>query len=136
MPLVSKTDAVRVDLSTPGEWVELKRRMSKGEQTRVQACGLKLKMTTNGSVMGVDADMDAEQVLDGVTFLALELGIVGWSFPEELTAENIRLLDPDDYEIIRVQADELWAPRTDDERKNLSANGVTPRKERALSPRS
>jgi hypothetical protein len=92
---------------------------------------MRLQISSTGA-MG--ADVDAEQVLDSVTFLALELGIVAWSFPEELNAENIRLLDADDYALIVQATDELWKPRTDDERGNSSANGATPRKVKALSP--
>ena len=69
-------------------------------------------------------------------FLALELGLTAWSFPEPLTKETIRLLDPDDYALIVKAADELWAPRTDDERGNSSGNGSTPSREREPSPTS
>src|SRR3990172_6259750 len=136
MPLVNNAEPVRVELTTPGEWVDLKRRQSKGDQVRVQAAGLRLQMSQNGDITGGNIEATAQEVMESVTFLALEIGIVAWSFPEALTKENIRLLDPDDYALIVKAADELWAPRSDDERGNSSGDGVTPSQEREPSPTS
>lgn len=128
MPLTSRDDVVRIELSTPGEWVDVKRRLSKGEQTRIQASGVDLKMALNGDVVGVHGDLPADQVLDTVTFRGLEIGIVAWCFDVELTPENIRLLDPDDYDIIKERLDELWRPRSDDEKGNSGGAGANSRK--------
>ena len=136
MPLVNNAEPVRVELTTPGEWVDLKRRQSKGDQVRVQAAGLRMQMSQNGDITGVNIEATAEEVMESVTFLALEIGIVAWSFPEALTRENIRLLDPDDYALIVKAADELWSPRSDAEKKALSENGSTLSREKATSRKS
>lgn len=130
MPLVDKTDVVRVDLSTPGDWVDLRRRLSKAEQLRISA-----RVIAVGTLDGASPDIAEEKLME-VNFIGLEIGVVAWSFPEDLTPANLRELDLDDYNILAEKTAELWKLRTDDERKNLSVNGRHSSRAKAVLPKS
>lgn len=134
MPLVHATTE-RVPLSTPGEWIDLKTRLSKGDTTRIEAAAFKLQMA-RGSLAGGDVDVDLTLDYEAMTFIGLEVGITAWSFEEPVTPQNIRALAPEDYEIITERANELWQPRGEEETRNLSVLPVPPSRARAASRRS
>lgn len=133
MPLILNAPPVRVELTTQGEWVDLKSRLSKGDQARIQAAAFKVQIAMTAMRAG-DGDISLDY--EASVFAGLEVGIIGWSFAEPLTPANIRGLDPDDYALISARANELWQPRSDDEAKNSSASGATPSGEKAESPPS
>ena len=121
MPLILNPALVRLELTTPGEWVDLKERLSKGDQTKIQAAAFKVQAAISGA-----RELDLDIALDyaASVFAGLEVGIVGWSFAEPLTPANIRGLAEEDYDLITTRANELWAPRRDDEAKNSVASGA------------
>lgn len=135
MPLIRNDDLVRIDLPVEGEWVEVKRRLSRGDEIAVQ------RALTSGSTItaGTSAlmDLSGPEVIEAAEFAGLDVAIKAWSFAEPVTPANIRALDPASVDAIKSRLNELYeAPRTDDERKNLSANGSTPSRAKALSPRN
>ncbi len=132
MPLVT-VETVRVDLSTPGEWVDVKRALSKGDATHIEGAAFKLRASMVG---GGSPEVDAALDYEASVFAGLEVGIVAWSFPEPVTPENIRRLSVEDYDLISARVNELWQARGVDERKNSPGNGVTPSLGGAASPRS
>lgn len=130
MPLIKNVPTVRIDLSTPGEWVEVKSALSKGDQTRARVPSFRLEVSRDSQ------NIDAAQALDAITFAALEVGIVSWSFDEKVTAENIRALSVEDYDIITERCNELWSPRSDDEVKNSSGAGLPSASVEGQSPKN
>lgn len=122
MPLVT-VETVRVELPTPGEWVDVKRALSKGDATRIEGAAFKLRasLVAGGAAPDVDASLDYEASV----FAGLETGIVAWSFPEPVTPENIRRLSEEDYDVITARVNDLWQPRGADDRKNSRGNGAT-----------
>lgn len=121
MPLLLRPPTERVQLSTPGDWVEVKTRLSKGDMTRMESAAFRLRVAVTER-QEANADIDYEATI----FTGLEVGIVAWSFPEPVTPANIRALDPDDYDIIAARINELWSARKDDDRKNSRVLGVMP----------
>ena len=131
MPLLLNVALERVELTTPGEWVDLKSRLSKGDQARIQAAAFKVQAAI--SRMG-SGDMDVALDYEATVFAGLEVGIAAWSFEEPVTPANIRALSPEDYALITKRSDGLWKPRKDDEAKNSSASGAPPSSTVAGSP--
>ena len=142
MPLVRNDDLVRIDLPAEGEWVEVKRRLSRGDEIAVQKslmAGLKLppeliaRLAERGltaakvgeAVMG--HGIDAAQFIEGAQFATLDVAIKAWSFGETVTPEAIRALDGESIDAIITRLNEMYpGPRTDDGRKNLSGSGAAP----------
>lgn len=118
MPLLLNVPTERVELTTPGEWVDVKTRLSKGEQARIQGSAFR--------VMGSTGEPSFELNYESTVFAGLEVGIVGWSFAEPVTPENIRALSEEDYDLITQRVNELWEPRSDDDRKKSSGSGAQP----------
>jgi hypothetical protein len=136
MPLVRDDDVVRIDLPEPGEWVEVKRRMGKGDMARAQdasARGSRISMNGGGATDGL---IIGEGAVDRATFALLEIAIRRWSFEEPVTPETIRQLDEDSYDAIIEQMNVLYARRGADERKNSNGAGTTPSSAEATSPQS
>jgi hypothetical protein len=124
MPLLTNIETVRIDLPTPGEWVDVKSALTKGEQKRIEAAALGLNIRMHGG-MSAQADVDisiTEAVVDALAFRGLELGIVAWSFPEPVTAENIRLLDGASFDQLVTECNKIWQVRTEEETANLSVS--------------
>lgn len=125
-----------VPLSTPDEWVEIKTRLSRGDQLALQA-GIMQDASIKGDLMRLrnmpeldenDPDAAASMLdlsgmkiatmLDGIEFTKLEVAIVDWSFAHldptdenyaALTPAALRDLDEDDVAIISAKMTELYA---------------------------
>lgn len=112
MPLVLQAPTERLALTTPGEWVEIKTRVSVATVKKIEAAGMKFRMT--------DAmTPDFELAMDEVYFAALDAMVTGWSFETPLTPENLRCLTPEDYDVITARLNEILPGRLkDDDRKN------------------
>lgn len=117
MPLLLKPALVRVPLTTEGEWVDVKERPSAGDRTYVQDASMRQAANIAG---------DLVPSLQAALWAAVEVGVVAWSFETELTPENLRLLTTEDFDLVKERIDELWATRTDDERKNSSGRLPAP----------
>lgn len=114
MPLVRDDDVERINLTTPGEWVDVKRRLSKGDRVRLTGAAMSMQLRVQGR------DIEGEQTfgadaLDAITFRGLELGVKAWSFDVPVTLENIRKLDEADYDLLSEECNRLWKPITADE---------------------
>lgn len=110
----------RMDLGE-GAWVELKTRLSFVERNRLAAAAIQttVQEAPNGELVTVN-DVNVE----GAVRAALEIGIVAWSFEDPVTPENVALLDEDSGDRVKRRLDQLWARRTDDDRKNSSSGGA------------
>jgi len=122
MPLVRDDDLVQIDLTTPGEWVKVKRRLSVGEREKLKSHGLSAQMRYVSNRPELEMEMTAK-LIEGMSFIGLEIGIKAWSFPEPLTANKLRLLDPRDFDHITKAVNDLWDDRTDEE-KNASSEST------------
>ena len=136
MPIIGNDDLIRIDLPVEGEWVEVKKRLSRGDEIALQkALTVGAKLTAGGVVTTMD--LDAPEVIEAAEFAGLDVAIKKWSFPQPVTPENIRALDPASVICIKERLNEMYEPpRSDDESKNSSANGRQPRRERALTPQT
>lgn len=118
MPLLLNVPIERIPLTGPGEWVDVKTRLSRGDRARIQGASFR--------VMAADAAPSFELNYEATVFAGLEVGLVAWSFAEPVTPENIRALSEEDYDLITQRVNELWEPRSDDDRKNSSGSGAQP----------
>lgn len=134
MPLLLNVPTERVELTTPGEWVDVKTRLSKGDESKIRAAAFRVQasMQAGSRDTNVDVGLDYEATV----FAGLEVGLVAWSFAEPVTPENIRALSEEDYDLITQRVNELWEPRTDDERKKSFGSGAQPSSTAAPSPTS
>lgn len=112
MPLTRSDDVLKVELSTPGEWAELRRRISAGEERRIAAAAVASQRLLDGTA----AVADMEQIMLHLAFVGLEIGVVRWSFEEPVTPENLRRLDPTDFDVLSERCNELWKPREAEEK--------------------
>lgn len=136
MPLLKTSDRelVRIDLPTPGEWVEVKAKLGRDDERAIQRRMFAGQMLKPGE--GVDA-LDAGLLLDAATFATLEVAIKAWSFSEPVTPDNLRALDDASVETITNRLNELYPqPRTDDEKNASSGSGATTSKDAAPPPLS
>lgn len=133
MPLLKDGELERIDLPVDGEWVEVKPRPSRGDEIWVQAqVARHLQSLNKGS--GPDAALavtgDMGEALAAAEFAMLERAIKRWSFADELTPENIRLLDPASVACLKERIGEMWAPRTEEARRDLSGSSPAPSTEK------
>lgn len=112
MPLVRDDDLVRIELTTPDEWVEVRRKLNAGELRRLAGVAAAARPLAEGSA----SPGEAASILDQLGFAGLEIGIRRWSFEVELTPENLRRLSQEDYDLISARCDELWRTRSTDEK--------------------
>ena len=86
-------NSVRVEL-TDGDWVELKERLTYGEQQRLASSAL-TRMTNAGPDAGIDLDFEKHSLM------RMETWLVDWSFlgangkPVTISRSAISALDPD-----------------------------------------
>lgn len=120
MELVRKSPTERMTFAD-GNWVELRCRLTIEERKRLMGAALSFAPGTNAAGK---ATLVPAADLAAVEMTALEIGIVGWSLPDDLTRENIALLDEETGDAIKARLDVLWRTRTDDERKNSSGGGA------------
>jgi len=86
-------NTVRVELSD-GDWVELKDRLTYGEQQRLASSAL-TRMTNAGADAGIELDFEKHSLM------RMETWLVDWSFvglngkPVSITRAAIAALDPD-----------------------------------------
>lgn len=112
MPLrPADTVTERIELTTPGDWVEVKTVLSRSDRLRA----FELSRYRDS----IDGELSGEVDLEKASFGLLEVGVVAWSFDEPVRGDTLRRLADEDFDIIRARVDELWGKaRTDDERKN------------------
>lgn len=130
MPLVRDTDLVRIDLPADGEFAMVKRKLSRGDRVRVQQAVVKDGRVSTSNTF----DLAASDVMDAAVFATLDIAVktlcvsVGDGIAPvsmEATPELLRQLDEDSIDRITEKLNDLYPVRTDDERKNSSANGRT-----------
>jgi hypothetical protein len=116
MPLIDPNDTIRIDLPTPGEWVEVRRQLSKGQEVEMRKSML-AEPPVCDATQGIRLD-DLRVDWEAFELKIIELAIVRWSFPEPVTPENIRRLDIDSANYLYKRLNELYASRSPEERKN------------------
>lgn len=122
MPLVDDGDVVRIPLPEEGEWAEVLRRLSRGQEVSVRravVAGARI-------VAGREPEVDAEAAIEAAEFATLEIAIKAWSFPVPVTPANIRRLDGASVDAIKVKLDELYGERTEAEKNGSGGSGAAP----------
>jgi len=124
---ISEDDLETIQLPVVGEWVRVKRRLSRGDEVALQTQLLEFAVFGSDSELPVVPDEKRGPAFEAMEFSMLEKAIVGWSFDAQVDAENIRALDPDSVAAIKDKLSELYpSARTDDDRKNSLAPGGAP----------
>ena len=130
--LIADSDLHLINLPAPGEWVKVKRRLSRGDEIDLQKRLITVAVF-DGDLPSVP-DANKGDAIEAMEFMTLEKAIVAWSFDADLTPANIRALDPESVAKIKEELNTLYpAARTDDERKNSQAPGGAPAEARAKS---
>lgn len=115
MPLITTHETVRIELPTPGEWVDVKRVLTRGDEVEVQrrlVAGTRVRPDDPKA----DLVLDAGDAIERAQFALMEVAIVAWSFEEPVTPENIRLLDAASARFIEARLNELYEGRSEDEK--------------------
>lgn len=123
MGRTSNTDVVRIELSTPGEWVDVKRRMGVDDERRRNALMLRGQPLKPGGQL---TELDAGALVAEAPFATLVVVARAWNVtdPETgkraaLTEENLRALSDEDLAIVQAKFEELYAPAlTEEQGKN------------------
>lgn len=123
MPLQRTWETVRIDLTTPGEWIEVKTKLGKDDERRRTALLLRGQRIRAGESL---TEFDAAAMFDAAVFATIEVAAQAWSVrdPEtnkvaELTPANIRALSDEDIAIISRKLEEMYTPPlSEDEAKN------------------
>lgn len=123
MPLIRDDDLVRIDLPADGEWVEVKARLSRGDEMAIQRAIVgDIAIVPGGNVGAVNA----AQYLEAAEFAVIDAAVRRWSFDEPVTRENIRQLDSASIDALKAALDELYpGPRKEEDRGNSSGSGAT-----------
>lgn len=121
MPLLNTVETERFELPAPGEWVDLRTRLSAGDRRRLQAASFKAQATLRmaaekGAGSDLEVPFDLAEVMSAAAFAGVELGVIAWSFDAPVNAENIAKLDEDSFNAIAARLDVLWAPRSEAEK--------------------
>ena len=140
MPLgkTRNDDLVRIELSTPGEWIEVKRALGVADDRSRQAIALRGQKMAAGNEI---SDLDLGPLFEAAPFATMEVAIKRWSIADptmgrtaDLTPANIHALSNEDVAIINARLTELYpAPRSADEAKNSSGDTPLPASGEELS---
>ena len=122
MPLVDRTETVRVDLPAAGEWVDVRAHLSRGDEIEIRRRLVAGARVVPGSELMA---LDAADAVEAAEFARLELAIIAWSFDPAVTPTSIRQLDGESVDAIKGRLDQLYAPRTDAEKKGSGGSGPT-----------
>ena len=110
---------VRIDLPAPGEWVEVKSKLGRGDERKsmeIMFTGQKKKI--NDGAPSFD-ELDIGPFLGVADFAVMAVAIQRWSFPEPITLANCQALDDASVECIKANLEELYpGPRGESETKN------------------
>lgn len=133
MPLLktSNTDLVRIDLTTPGEWVDVKRALGKDDERRRAAILLRGQAARPGERIPA---LDLGILLERAAIATMMVVVKAWNLidPDTLevaaiSEENLAALSDEDMALLKETFDELYpAQRSDDDRKNSSGGGAPP----------
>lgn len=132
MPLVGE-EIERIELPTAGEWVDVKKRLSKGDRVRYKQALARDAVVIPGR--GIET-VPAAIVFEANAFAMIEIVIRAWSFEEPITPEAIRSLDEESVDFLNAKLDHLYAERSDDDRKNSASAGRTQPSDEEASPPS
>lgn len=112
-----RPESVKLDLKD-GEWVEVKKALTVGEDRRFRSAGLKRLSGAGGGAGAATVDIDWEEM----ALARVETYLLDWSAKDEkgksvpVSAAAIRNLDPRDFEEID-QAIQAHIAREADEKK-------------------
>jgi len=115
------TKTVRIDLPDAGEWVDVKERLSVGDQRLIKKAMVKSYHLT----MDGESELDSGEMYDAADFATLDVAIVGWSNKKlPVTPRNIRAMSDEMVECIKVRLSELYPVERTDEEKNASSEST------------
>lgn len=105
-----------------GGWVEVKAKLSRGDRVKLQQ-----KTVGAARPRGADGDMDMDYAafLDAAEFALVEMVLKGWSLDERVSPEAIRNLDEESIDFLKERLNDLYATRSQEEKKASYASGAT-----------
>jgi len=113
---------VQIDLPTEGEWVRVKRAISKYDEREVA-----MRANARAKTLGIDVDTSDALFAVELSYATLVVVLKQWSFPDPITPETVRSLDDAAQTVVFDRLLELYPqPRTDDDRKNSLEGGAPP----------
>lgn len=126
MPLLmGSTQTVRIALPTEGEWVEVKRALSRADEREIQRRVLSAARVDVAAAGAVE--LDAGLAYDAAEFATLEIAIQRWSFAEQITPRALRCLDDASLAAIKDELNRLYpGPLPEAEKNGSSGSGATP----------
>lgn len=143
MPLgkTSNSDLVRIALTDPNEWVEVKQKIGVADERAIQAISLRGQRIAVGEAV---TEVSLAALFESAPFATMEVAIKRWSITDPttgreaaLTVENIHSLSDADVAIISARLAELYpAPRGEEEKKDSSGSGRPLSLARAASRKS
>lgn len=120
-PLLRDDDLVRIEIPADGEWVDVKRRLSRGDEVAVQRSIVGGTTVEMGKTL---PPLEAGRYLEAAEFAVLDVAIVAWSFDEPVTSKYIRQLDGASVDAIKERLNELYpGPRKEEDRGNSNGSG-------------
>lgn len=123
MPLeIGNPELVEIALPTAGEWVRVKKTMSKSDRKDIA-----LRTAARAQILGIPLDNSNPLIQTEATFVTLAVAIREWSFGVPITTDSVRSIDDDSQAVIFEKLVELLpSTRTDDDLKNSSGSGAAP----------
>lgn len=140
MPLIADDDLETIQLPAEGEWVKVKRRLSRGDRVELRKAILKdasapIGRTPAGEAPGeMQASLDVGIAMEAAEFALIDIVLREWSFSDPVSPANVRRMDGESVDHLKDALDALYPPeRTEDEIHPLSRNGPTPSPGAAVS---
>lgn len=126
MPLQRTWEVVRIELSTPGEWIEVKAKMGKDDERRRSSLMLRGQVLDPAELAAGIQRFDAGAMVAEAPFATLITVAKDWNLvdPETgrkapLTEANLRAISDEDLAILTAKFEELYPPElTEKQAKN------------------
>lgn len=134
------------------EWVELPvsgirclvlTRLSGRERSKIKSAAMastaRMRQSLSNlsnSDLAMEFEMDMVKQMTAAEAAALGVGVKEWDIDDELTVENIYLLDEEDLAHLLKALNDFWTPRSDDEKKASLESSPTSSSETAPAPTS
>lgn len=88
------------ECSAEGAWVKVKKHLTRRDRNAIRGAVMAMRVEIDGETgaasMPSGVDIDGGKMLDALDFSVLERAIVGWSFEDECTLENMERMHDDD----------------------------------------
>ncbi|MGE3075484.1 MAG: hypothetical protein AB7N24_17345 [Dehalococcoidia bacterium] len=113
MPLLLYHEPIRLELPAPGEWVDMKPALSKGDREKRRAMFMTVLKLKPGQSAPTRDNVDWGEYYQVLRLQTMLLACVAWSFPEPITADTLGALDDESFEAIAAKCTELYPVEKD-----------------------